>query len=72
MIVKELIDILSKLKQDQLILVNGYETGYDEIYQDNIDEITINVYPYAASYDGKYRDSLMDQPCEHIAYVIGR
>lgn len=41
--VSELIDILTKLPQDALVLVDGYEDGLTEIYSPKLISVNLNV-----------------------------
>ncbi len=67
MVIKELIELLQNLpNQDQLILVDGYETGYDHIT--TIDETTVSLYPDGNWYDGDYEYNKLGEK----AYVIPR
>jgi hypothetical protein len=74
MTVGELMDILSKADKDTLVLVNGYENGYDEIHSvDTVDVFKKKVY---ASWEGSYGDLRYDHEDnnkgEQTAILISR
>jgi molybdopterin-guanine dinucleotide biosynthesis protein len=53
--IKELINFLEKYNPEDIVLVNGYEEGYDEV--DHIEQITVlkderknNIFWYIGSY----------------------
>lgn len=52
MIVRELINQLQSLDQDLLVLVSGYETGYNDLTE--IEVIEVKLSNSTAGYDGKY------------------
>lgn len=69
--VKELINVLSKLpNQEQLILVDGYETGYDDVHE--IEEIEVKRHPSPASYDGEWTYTRIEDTDKVKAYLLPR
>jgi hypothetical protein len=74
--VRELIDALSKLDREQLILVDGYEMGYDPIAE--IKNIRVQYYAdhiSCGSYSGDYEEypnfDKLDTPVVK-AYILSR
>jgi hypothetical protein len=55
MIVSELIEYLNELPQDNLVLVNGYESGYNEL--ERIAEEAVVKRIGNGYWDGDYEDS---------------
>ena len=54
MTVGELIGVLSELDKDTVVLVDGYEDGYDDI--SSIDDVKVFEKNTYASWEGKYGD----------------
>lgn len=59
--VKELIEILQKLDPERIVLVKGYEAGYNDI--DSVEPITVIDDYYVEWYYGKYEN------VEHVNLV---
>ncbi len=64
--VRELIAFLQMLDGDMRVLIQGYETGYDDVY---LKSITYSRSTYFRGYDGTYMDS--DDGNTAIALVRG-
>ena len=54
--IKELIKILSQYPQDLEILVNGYESGFDEISKTRIKKIKLKKVDNPNDYDGEFEE----------------
>ena len=67
MVVKELIEKLQALPQDYLVLVRGYETGYDKADNANIVE-NIRHLPTAEDWQGEYSND--DDGCGDIIPAV--
>ena len=67
--IKELIELLQKEDPEMKVVVNGYESGYDEVEKIYCKPITVN--ENQNWWDGEY-DSDIDQKGNLIALVIPR
>ena len=68
--IKELIDVLQKLDPEMLVLVDGYEGGYDTpVAAERIEVIG----PLDTEwYYGRYQDATDDHPSDIVAFVLRR
>jgi hypothetical protein len=55
--VKELIEQLQKFDPEQLVVVDGYETGYDEVKKVYLIDKLKKLSPEKAYYDGEYQEA---------------
>jgi hypothetical protein len=72
MTVKQLIKLLSKQPQDLKVVVDGYESSYDNIYSGSIRLIAIKKPKFYIVYDGEYKDADNDKSDCIKAVVISR
>ena len=69
MTVKELIDYLSKEDPNKLVLVSGYEQGYDKLEQ--VRQIKVKHEPTEHWWAGEYEDYPLDE-CDIDAILLPR
>jgi len=55
--VKELIEHLQKFDLEQLVVVDGYETGYDEVKEVHLIDNLKKLPEDKAYYDGEYQEA---------------
>lgn len=73
MTVKELISLLQTLpNQDQRIVLNGYEGGYEDIGKDSIDTIKLRLNINTEWYYGKHEYARIGELSDCEAYVLNR
>jgi hypothetical protein len=68
----ELIELLSAHPSDMQVLVDGYETGFDDIK--HVEQKNIERYRHAQEWDGQYQESKQGgKPCilirGHLGYL---
>lgn len=69
MTVKELIELLQKEDPDKLILVTGYESGYDPLKE--IRQIKVKYEPTEHWWAGEYEEYPLDE-CDIDAILLPR
>ena len=69
MTVKELIQELQKHNPDKMVLVSGYEEGYEELKR--VHEIKVHYVPTDKFWQGEYRDFPLDE-CLISAILLPR
>jgi len=55
--VKELIELLQKFDPEDIVIVDGYETGYDEVKEVHLINKLKKLSPEKAYYDGEYQEA---------------
>jgi hypothetical protein len=55
--VKELIELLQQFDPEQIVVVDGYETGYDEVKKAYLINKLKKLSPEKAYYDGEYQEA---------------
>ena len=72
--IKELIKILEKYPQDLEIMVNGYESGFDEISKNRIQKLKLKKVNNPNDYDGEFEevDFVKNNNKEFEALILGR
>jgi ABC-type Fe3+-hydroxamate transport system substrate-binding protein len=55
--VKELIEQLQKFDPEQIVVVDGYETGYDEVKETHLIENLKKLPDNKAYYDGEFQEA---------------
>jgi hypothetical protein len=69
MTVKELIELLSKENPDKLVLVTGYEGGYDPLKE--VRQIKVKLGSSENWWDGEYED-YPQEACDIAAILLPR
>ena len=67
MTVKELIRVLKRFPQDQQVLVDGYEAGYDDII--SVDNRKVVRDDTAPEYEGRYHKVDEDETGETVLVI---